>query len=1031
LKKTPLILLLFWCLQYSPLIAQYVSLPEEYYSVDDGLSDRNILDIIQTDDGIVWLATSNGLNRFDGYETLVFNHFPNNEYKIAESYIDKLYLNKDRNLVIVYRTTLGMFEILNPVTFERTTVSLLPQHGIKGIPRVITTNPKGEVIILTQSSQVTNIYKHLEGNTFQLLTSIQEKRKQQSNSIKMLPLQNGQYLISDSERGLRYYSSNGELLHLFDLNEFDENDYTYTYPDIATTLHQDKQGNIWYSLQREKGIFRFTLNENHPATSNHINQDLYCVGLWEDEDGNILLSWASDPSQRFPLKSLTCIGTDSKIHNFDYLFSASKFIVSAFSKNFFSTIFLGIDTGLKIIQNRRLRIQTLLAEAVDSDARGAVMRGITSKGNKIYFSREFNAWYELDIYDNTFDTLQIIDHQTGEPIPIACGRSIHLDNEDNLWGVTCIDGQTKGVLFKYNVSTCIAESYTFDHPFSALTIDKEGVIWLCAEPPTTNGMLVSFDPKSGQFQEFKDNEGKNPIREASPRFILEASNGLLWIGTEDGLYKINVSLKSSEVFRAMDDESGLASNVVYAIHEDEEELLWIGTTNGFNIFNPNTSEFKYYSQKDGLASNIVCGFLPDDFGNYWITTYNGLSYFDRTKKTFRNFFRKDGLSHDEFNRFSYHRGPDRKYYMGGVNGVNIYRTNDLLLLQNSPKPIISKITRYNVKEDRTIDRYTKLSHLKELVLLPGDNYFSIHLTMPNFSSPRRNLYKAWLEGYDKNWTLQSNSPVLRYNKLSPGRYTLHIKGSNAYGDWSEEELILPIYVKPAFYETTWFLILCILFVAGVLYLVFQYRLEQQLKMERIRTRLSSDLHDEVSGLLSGIAMQTDVLQLTAKDPQNKDRLKHIGEVSRTAMSKMSDVIWSIDSRKDQVEDLIKRMQEHADEILSPIDIAYEVKVDRIDLQRKIPVTLRQNLYFIYKEAINNVAKHSGASKVSVSITNENNQFVMSIRDNGRGKHDTFKGLKKTGQGLSNLKMRAYRIDGQLDIKQKEDGFEVLLRRAKI
>lgn len=305
--------------------------------------------------------------------------------------------------------------------------------------------------------------------------------------------------------------------------------------------------------------------------------------------------------------------------------------------------------------------------------------------------------------------------------------------------------------------------------------------------------------------------------------------------------------------------------------------------------------------------------------------------------------------------------------------------------------------------------------------------------MPNFSSPRRNQFKAWLEGYDKKWSLQSKSPVLRYNKLPPGKYTLHIAGTNAYGGWNEEELLLPIYVKPAFYETTWFYLSCLLLASLIIYLFFQNRLEQKLKMERIRTRLSSDLHDEVSGLLSGIAMQTDVLQMSTTNPSNKQRLQHIGEVSRKAMSKMSDVIWSIDSRKDKVDELITRMQEHADEILSPIDIAYQIKVERIELQRKLPVTLRQNLYFIYKEAINNVAKHSRADKVDVLLKNEGNHFIMQIRDNGKNEqHKKDKnGSKKTGQGLDNLKMRAYRIDAQIDFAQQDKGFEVTLKRKKL
>jgi len=279
-----------------------------------------------------------------------------------------------------------------------------------------------------------------------------------------------------------------------------------------------------------------------------------------------------------------------------------------------------------------------------------------------------------------------------------------------------------------------------------------------------------------------------------------------------------------------------------------------------------------------------------------------------------------------------------------------------------------------------------------------------------------------------------------------------VKGADANGNWSTETLRIPIVVKPAYYQTYWFKGLVLLLISFVIYRIFLFRLKQRVKMERIRTKLSSDLHDEVSGLLAGIAMQTDMLQNTVKDGDSLDRIKQMGEVSRKAMSKMSDVIWSIDSRKDRVEELIIRMREHADEMLSPLDINYNLKVDdSIDLKRKIPVTLRQNLYFIFKEAVNNIAKHSRATKVQIQLENDGSEFQMSIADNGsavtekasadyalqheHGKPDASapplrRHKKKTGQGLSNLRMRAARIDAEIDIRTGGEGYTVELRRRR-
>ena len=212
--------------------------------------------------------------------------------------------------------------------------------------------------------------------------------------------------------------------------------------------------------------------------------------------------------------------------------------------------------------------------------------------------------------------------------------------------------------------------------------------------------------------------------------------------------------------------------------------------------------------------------------------------------------------------------------------------------------------------------------------------------------------------------------------------------------------------------------------------IFKYQLEQRLRVERLRTKISSDLHDEVSGLLSGIAMQADVLKAGTSDEKSKFRLQTIAEVSRMAMTKMSDVIWSIDSRKDKVEDLLHRMLEHAEDILQPLNIEYSFEIGKIDRQKKLPVNIRQNLYFIFKEAINNVVKHSKATKVVVELGNQGSRFELKIKDNGAGENISDLGKsKKPGQGISNIKMRARRINALLDIAQ-HDGFTVKLVMKK-
>ena len=206
------------------------------------------------------------------------------------------------------------------------------------------------------------------------------------------------------------------------------------------------------------------------------------------------------------------------------------------------------------------------------------------------------------------------------------------------------------------------------------------------------------------------------------------------------------------------------------------------------------------------------------------------------------------------------------------------------------------------------------------------------------------------------------------------------------------------------------------------YLIVRSRLLQKLKIERLRTKISTDIHDEVSGLLAGIALQAEVMQHLGKDEFDRNRLQKIAEISRKAMSRLHDVIWSIDSRKDHLEDLLFRMQEHANDVLAPLNIHYQVHITNLDLKMGIPIQIRQDLFFIFKEAINNVAKHAQASTVVVRLAQPNRFFEMEIADDGKPANEKKSG---SGNGMQNMKMRAQRIGGEIRCVH-EKGMKVVL-----
>lgn len=209
---------------------------------------------------------------------------------------------------------------------------------------------------------------------------------------------------------------------------------------------------------------------------------------------------------------------------------------------------------------------------------------------------------------------------------------------------------------------------------------------------------------------------------------------------------------------------------------------------------------------------------------------------------------------------------------------------------------------------------------------------------------------------------------------------------------------------------------------GLMYFYYQNQIKRAAQMAEIRTKISSDLHDDVGSILSGLAMQTEVLAMTAKEV-DKPKLERLGELSRNAMGRMRDTVWAIDSRKDKIENLLDRMREFAAETLTPKEFSYDLEIKNIEESKVIPANQRQNIYLIFKEAITNIIKHSNGNKVDILLKNEGNELILRIRDNGTVAEKSY---KTTGLGTSNMERRAKQLGGHLSFV-KEGGFEVFYK----
>ena len=212
----------------------------------------------------------------------------------------------------------------------------------------------------------------------------------------------------------------------------------------------------------------------------------------------------------------------------------------------------------------------------------------------------------------------------------------------------------------------------------------------------------------------------------------------------------------------------------------------------------------------------------------------------------------------------------------------------------------------------------------------------------------------------------------------------------------------------------------ILLLLGILF-YNRMKIRELSRMQELRTNISSDLHDEVGSLLSGISMQADLINSLPDEKQIGNMLQEIGHNTRKAMTTMRDLVWSIDSRRDKVKDLKDKIAETCSKLLSPKHFEYHVDVNpSLNLETTLNPKVKKEIYLICKEAIHNIAKHSNGNTVHITIDESNKEMEVTIRDNGHPENDQ----GSTGQGLDNMQRRANQVGGKIKIEKSVDSFEV-------
>jgi len=989
--KNLLWIIFLWSLSHTFSVFAQNAIQIEKLTTDAGLNFRHVNSIAQDSKGFMWFATSQGLAKYDGNKFKLFDSSKNNPDFIPFEEIQKLEFQSSTNTLWyianhkLFALNLNTEKLKDIVGLEKD-----PKHEVVDI----TLDKTNQLWIVKDYPGANNVKaQHLvkyDGKAFQLIKSL-ERKSAGFTSIEVT--KNNEICWTTINHGLTLFNQDGKVLQHKILDTYNWYGYTIHYGKSFF----DTKNQHYYFSESKGGV---GIYQNFEFSHQLIQNQAVFYNAVEDEDGGI---WFTGEKELFYQNASRKI--------FDYTSEINQIIDFSHINHIYidvsNLLWLGTNNGLIKVKLQPQNFEKLIHNTTEDWGRSFRSIFPLKNGDVAAMCETENQLYSINpsgsasvlAIPNAYERLKDARFFVSDTVSNKAYTVTNFLIE--------IDFNTNNLILYEKFKPYLNE--TKPNPIIEL---KDGSLLMGYMLST----LIRVDPKTKAFNPiFKAKPEKDDIIKAV--YQSKVDPNIIWVGTKSlGLLK--VSLKG-EIEEKYDIQSTpfISKNSVLSLLESNEKLL-IGTFGGgLDVLDLNKNSIRNINTQTGLCDNNVVSILSVNDEEILAATYNGLSRINLAKNDIQNYFEKDGISNNEFNYTSSHKSKNGLFYFGGMNGITKFSVENLSKKKLLPALNFTQLELFNQQKD-TLIQLTKLNE-KPVILSPYDINLKVDWSVPDYFNKDNYTYYTMMEGFEKKWFFQGHANSIRYNQLPAGEYNLKIRGVDINGNESRAGLSIPIVVNQIFYKTWWFITLMMLCIAGIIYAIFHYRLGQALAMERLRTKISSDLHDDVGSMLTGLAMQTEMLEMQTTNFDDKTKLHKITNLSRSTISHMRDLVWSIDSRRDTVGNLIERMHELAEELLLQADVSYQIEVDDLNLQKKINFNCRRNLYLIYKEAINNIIKHSDAKEVKINFHNNKGTCEFSIVDNGSVKPPQH----VSGLGLANMKLRAKNINAHLKF-DLENGFGI-------
>jgi ligand-binding sensor domain-containing protein/signal transduction histidine kinase len=946
----------------------------------EGLPENAVISVIQTRDGYLWLGTLNGLVRFDGNHFTVFNEY--NTPGLTSDRVVYLFEDSHTNLWIGTDTAgVGLVQDGKVRNFD------LGQPGHEG--RVVSAceDDTGAIWLYTADA---HLGRYRDG-------------KLETLNFNFAPLAVCRMIVAEKSGplwiGEGWVEQGRNVAFLFSFHpanfhppalpieqniQVEKLDFILAGQRGGTWRLVDGRVEKWGATQREKYLGPYPWG-NAPVTS-----------ACEDQDGNLIVGTLG--------AGVFWYEADGQYQQISTNQGLSRAFVLSTCLDRQGNLWVGTDgKGLNRIKrkifNTPAGLHPLGAQSLSEDASGGLWVAYGA----------FGASY--------WKTNSVQDFHVG---PLQDAWEVLVDRQQQVWA-----GTRGGGLFQFQAGRFQPapragklgrQIFVF-----ALFEDQKGQLWA----GTQNG-LARWNGEDWNIYTTPDG--------FVVRAIAGDAEGNLWVGTESsGLYYF----KDGKFFSYQKTAEGLPGNGISCLYLDRDGVLWVGTS-GHGLARLDHGQWRRYSTDDGLASNSIDYIIEDDAGFLWIGSNAGLMRINkkslngfvsgkRNLLSCRTYIETDGLPTRECSAGSQPaacRTRDGRLWFPTTEGLVSVDPADVTTNRQPPLVLIESVL-VDGKEQKT-NRFSSVWQAS-VTVPPGREQLEFHYTGLNFSAPGEMRFKYRLEGHETAWTEAGSARVAYYPNVPPGHYRFHVIAGNEDGVWNETGGVVAVTVQPRFWQTWWFRAAVALGLAGIVVAVVLYLstqklrrqlqlLEQQEALEKERSRIARDLHDQLGANLTQVALLGEMAEADKDSPAEiATHAQQISQTARETTRSLDEIVWAANPANDTLEGLINYACKYAQEYLAVAGVRYRAEVPAQLPAVAIPPEVRHNIFLAFKEAVNNVVKHAQASEVWIRLRLAPDHFTLGIEDNGRGPGGRDAPAAQTRNGLRNMRKRMEDIHGEFSV----------------